>query len=52
MMMVERCIQSYYEPYGYDDASNEIPPLKWCPTFSVFSGSAFGSIQKLIDAFF
>ena len=51
-MIIERCVQSYYEPEGYDDAFEEIPPLVWCTTFSLFSGSTFGSMQKIIDALF
>ena len=52
MMIVERCVQSYYEPNGYDDAFIEKPPLLWCPALSVFSGSTFASVQKIIDALF
>ena len=52
MMIVERCVESYYEPNGYDDAQDEKPPLLWCPVLSVFSGSTFASIQKIIDALF
>ena len=52
MMVVERCIESYYEPNGYDDASGEIPALKWCSPLSLYSGSTLGSIQQIIDALF
>ena len=52
MMILERCIESYYEPEGYDDETTKIPPFLWCPTLSVFSGSTFASIQKIIDAIF
>ena len=52
MMVVERCIESYYEPNGYDDASNLLPQLKWCPPLSLYSGTILGSIQQIIDALF
>ena len=52
MMVIERCIESYYEPEGYDDASNRIPPMAWCPVLSIFAGSTFASIQRIIDALF
>ena len=52
MMIIERIIESYYEPDGYDDASGRLPPMAWCPVLSIFSGSTFASIQKIIDAIF
>ena len=52
MMIIERCIESYYEPDGYDDASNRITPMSWCPVLSMFAGSTFATIQKVFDALF
>ena len=52
MMIIERAVESYYEPDGYDDLSEITPPLKWCPLLPVFSGSTLGLIQRFIDALF
>lgn len=52
MMIIERGVESYYEPEGYDDESGIIPPLKWCYPLSLFSASTFGVIQRFIDALF
>ena len=55
MIVVERCVETYYEPEGYDDVSigsGQVPPLLWCGTMDAFSGSTFASFQKFIDALF